>query len=59
MKKSRALQFLTILIVMILIRAVVHWNIDLSTWTNDERSGVLTVSTIIYVIWREDIFGTA
>jgi hypothetical protein len=56
MYMKKALQFLGVLIVILLLHALVYWNIDLSTWTPEERSNILVTAVIVYVVFGDAIY---
>ena len=56
MYMKKALQFLGVLTVILLLHALVYWNIDLSTWTPEERSNILVTAVIVYVVFGDAIY---
>lgn len=52
----KLLHFTTILLTCILVSGLIRWNIDLSTWTNEERSSSLVLAVLVYAFFGDSVF---
>jgi hypothetical protein len=53
---QKLLAFSLILATVILIRGLISWNLDLSTWDSDQRSSALVGAIVIYAIFGRALF---
>lgn len=52
----KLLHFTAILLTCILVSGLIRWNIDLSTWTNEERSSSLVLAVLVYAFLGDSVF---